>query len=139
MTWAVLFNSRDDPQGVEPATTIDPLVHGAADAVTNWPPKPLVSYSLGSATLSDGITTTTFAFYVVDANTLRLIETDTTSGNFQVGSAFGQGGVPNFTNASLSGSYAFTGSGTALGLRVSNRPTPRAHRARAALAHRPPG
>ncbi|HEY7158001.1 MAG TPA: serine hydrolase domain-containing protein [Gemmataceae bacterium] len=37
LTWAVLFNSRNSAKKVEPAATIDPLLHEAADAVKNWP------------------------------------------------------------------------------------------------------
>jgi CubicO group peptidase (beta-lactamase class C family) len=36
LTWAVLFN-RHSPGQAEPAGLIDPLVHGAADAVKEWP------------------------------------------------------------------------------------------------------
>ncbi len=37
LTWAVLFNSRHTPDKKEPADTIDPLLHEAADAVKKWP------------------------------------------------------------------------------------------------------
>jgi N-acyl-D-amino-acid deacylase len=37
LTWAVLFNSRDSANKVEPAAAIGPLLHEAADAVKNWP------------------------------------------------------------------------------------------------------
>ena len=37
MVWAVLFNSRRSCGGKNPASAIDPLVHGAVDAVTEWP------------------------------------------------------------------------------------------------------
>ncbi len=37
LAWAVLFNSRDSAKHEEPAGAIDPLMHGAADAVKNWP------------------------------------------------------------------------------------------------------
>ncbi len=37
LTWAVLFNSRNMPDKVEPVDAIDPLLHEAADAVKKWP------------------------------------------------------------------------------------------------------
>jgi CubicO group peptidase (beta-lactamase class C family) len=37
VNWAVLFNCREAPNGKELAGLIDPLVHTAADAVTDWP------------------------------------------------------------------------------------------------------
>ncbi len=37
MAWAVMFNSRRSCAGKNPASAIDPLVHGAVDAVTEWP------------------------------------------------------------------------------------------------------
>jgi CubicO group peptidase (beta-lactamase class C family) len=37
LNWAVLFNTRDGASGVYLADAIDPLVHGAADAVAEWP------------------------------------------------------------------------------------------------------
>ena len=37
LNWAVLFNTRNGADGVDLAGAIDPLVHGAADAVTEWP------------------------------------------------------------------------------------------------------
>ena len=70
-------------------------------------------YGSGSATfISTSGTTTTFAYYIVDTNSLRLIETDTTSGEFQVGNFSGQGPLP-FSDASLTGGHAFVGNGTA--------------------------
>lgn len=68
----------------------------------------------GTATLTPtGGTTATFAYYLISGNALRLIETDTTSGTFQQGNLSAQGPTPMFTDASLSGSYVFVGSGTA--------------------------
>jgi CubicO group peptidase (beta-lactamase class C family) len=37
LDWAVLFNTRRDPQGRELAGLIDPIVHQAADQVQYWP------------------------------------------------------------------------------------------------------
>lgn len=37
LNWAVLFNCREGADGRALADSIDPLVHKAADAVTNWP------------------------------------------------------------------------------------------------------
>jgi CubicO group peptidase (beta-lactamase class C family) len=37
LSWAVLFNARDGADGAYLAGAIDPLVHAAADAVTEWP------------------------------------------------------------------------------------------------------
>jgi hypothetical protein len=69
---------------------------------------------LGTATFtSTSGTTTTFAYYLISGSALRLIETDTTSGDFQLGSLMTQGPSPVFTDASLTGSYAFSGNGTA--------------------------
>ena len=41
LTWAVLFNASEDPQGKNLANQIDPLVHQAADQVKRWPDKDL--------------------------------------------------------------------------------------------------
>ena len=43
LNWCVLFNSRDMPDGTRPAVKIDPLIHRAADAVTDWPDRDLFS------------------------------------------------------------------------------------------------
>ena len=43
LNWAVLFNTRNTPDGEEPAGAIDGLVHKAADAVSRWPDKDLFS------------------------------------------------------------------------------------------------
>ncbi|HBI45603.1 MAG TPA: hypothetical protein DDY78_22540 [Planctomycetales bacterium] len=37
LTWAALFNSREEVKGQEPADAIDGLLHEAADAVKRWP------------------------------------------------------------------------------------------------------
>jgi N-acyl-D-amino-acid deacylase len=37
LTWAALFNSRNNAKKFAPAAAIDPLLHEAADAVKNWP------------------------------------------------------------------------------------------------------
>ena len=37
LNWAVLFNTDRNPSGENLAGLIDPLVHGAADAVRQWP------------------------------------------------------------------------------------------------------
>jgi N-acyl-D-amino-acid deacylase len=37
LAWAVLFNTRNAKDGQVPARLIDPLLHVAADAVTDWP------------------------------------------------------------------------------------------------------
>ena len=37
LNWAVLFNTRRDPDGKTLATLIDPLLHRAANAVKSWP------------------------------------------------------------------------------------------------------
>ncbi|MEI8384012.1 MAG: serine hydrolase domain-containing protein [Planctomycetota bacterium] len=37
MNWAVLFNTESNPEGKSLSGLIDPLVHQAADAFTNWP------------------------------------------------------------------------------------------------------
>ncbi|MGH9566963.1 MAG: hypothetical protein ACRD4I_13325, partial [Candidatus Angelobacter sp.] len=56
--------------------------------------------------------TSSFAAYVVDANHLKLVETDTNTATQLAGEAFRQAG--NFTNASLSGPFAFTMAGADL-------------------------
>ena len=35
--WAVLFNTNANPAGKQPASLIDPLMHGVADKVKHWP------------------------------------------------------------------------------------------------------
>jgi len=64
---------------------------------------------LGTATLSYGIGTFTFNYYVVDANTLNLFETD--ANNLALGRMEMQTGAGTFTNASLSGPFAFGSKG----------------------------
>jgi CubicO group peptidase (beta-lactamase class C family) len=41
LTWAVLFNARENRKGKELAGLIDPLVHEAADRVKQWPKRDL--------------------------------------------------------------------------------------------------
>ena len=43
INWAVLFNSRQQCAGKNPAVTIDPLVHQAVNAVKEWPGQDLFS------------------------------------------------------------------------------------------------
>lgn len=57
-------------------------------------------------TITSASGTSSFAAYVVDANHLKLVETDTSTGTQLAGEAFRQQG--NFSNASLSGPFAFT-------------------------------
>jgi len=59
----------------------------------------------GTATLGSS---STFVYYVVNSGTLKFIETD--HNGLTAGSAFAQGTTP-FSNASLSGSFAFTVAG----------------------------
>jgi hypothetical protein len=61
----------------------------------------------GTATLVTTTGTLTFAFYIVDANHLKLVQTNT--GTALAGDAFRQSGP--FTNASLSGPFAFAAAG----------------------------
>lgn len=61
----------------------------------------------GTATLVTTTGTLTFAFYIVDANHLKLVETDANTA--LAGEAFRQSGP--FTNASLSGPFAFAAAG----------------------------
>jgi N-acyl-D-amino-acid deacylase len=42
-SWAVLFNSRDMPNGGTPAAKIDPLIHRAVNSIENWPDHDLFS------------------------------------------------------------------------------------------------
>lgn len=37
LDWAVLFNTESNPEGKTLSGLIDPLIHQAADAITNWP------------------------------------------------------------------------------------------------------
>ena len=37
LTWAVLFNSREENMGHSPADVADALMHEAANAVEHWP------------------------------------------------------------------------------------------------------
>ena len=66
----------------------------------------------GTLTVTDsGGTTSNFAYYVVNANTLRLLQMD--SGILALGRAEKQSGDP-FSNASLNGGFAFGSQGDAL-------------------------
>lgn len=47
ITWAALFNTSTAAKGKTPVDLIDPLVHGAADAVKQWPEKNLFATLLG--------------------------------------------------------------------------------------------
>lgn len=58
----------------------------------------------GTASLTTSSGVLNFAFYVVDANHIKLVETDTT--NALAGDAFRQSGT--FSNATLTGPFAFT-------------------------------
>ena len=49
LAWAVLFNAHADRAGKPLVGLIDPLVHGAADAVREWPDVDLFSRYLGPA------------------------------------------------------------------------------------------
>ncbi len=57
----------------------------------------------GTGTFSDGLTTVSFVYYVVDANNIRFLRTD--SGLTSLGRAELQSG--SFTNGSLKGGFAF--------------------------------
>jgi hypothetical protein len=63
----------------------------------------------GSATLNYGLGAFTFNYYVIDANTVNLFETDTN--NLALGRMEMQTGAGAFTNASLSGPFAFGSKG----------------------------
>jgi hypothetical protein len=67
------------------------------------------SLGVGTATLSYGIGTFTFNYYVIDANTVNLFETD--ANNLALGRMEMQTGAGAFTNASLSGPLAFGSKG----------------------------
>ncbi len=62
----------------------------------------------GLATLTTTLGTVNFAFYIVDANHLKLVEIDSMA--MLAGDAYRQQGA--FSNASVNGSYAFTLGGT---------------------------
>lgn len=64
----------------------------------------VASNSRGTATLNTVSGALNFAFYVVDANHIKLVETDTTP--VLAGDAFRQSGT--FSNATLNGPFAFT-------------------------------
>ncbi len=78
-----------------------------SNVITNDPMSgsiPVASTGRGVATFNTIRGTLTFAYYVVDATHLKLVETDT---NFVLsGEAFNQTGT--FSNASFSGPFAFT-------------------------------
>lgn len=57
----------------------------------------------GTGTFNDGLSTVSFIYYVVDANNIRILRTD--SGLVSLGRAETQSGT--FSNASFSGNYAF--------------------------------
>lgn len=84
----------------------DSLVGGVLTntAVTGSFSAPDVS-GVGTATLSYGIGTFTFNYYVVDANSVNLFETD--ANNLALGRMELQTGAGAFTNASLSGPFVF--------------------------------
>jgi hypothetical protein len=71
---------------------------------------PVASTGRGIATINTSLGTLTFAFYVVDANHLKIVETNAIPA--LGGEAFRQTGP--FTNASVSGPFAFTVAGTDL-------------------------
>ncbi|HKD80634.1 MAG TPA: hypothetical protein VKH81_13130 [Candidatus Angelobacter sp.] len=84
----------DDSNDSGSVITNDPLTGSIAVAANGR----------GSATLNTMRGTSTFAFYVVDATHIKLVEVDTTLA--LGGEAFSQAGP--FSNASLSGPFAFT-------------------------------
>jgi len=65
---------------------------------------PVAATGRGTATLNTAKGVLTFAYYVVDANHIKIVETDTSPA--MGGEAFRQTGP--FTNASVSGPFAFT-------------------------------
>src|SRR5258706_5272401 len=67
------------------------------------------SSGLGTASLSYGIGNFTFNYYVVDANTVNLFETD--ASNLALGRMEMQTGAGTFTSAALSGPFAFGSKG----------------------------
>ena len=69
---------------------------------------PVASTGRGTATFTTGRGTLSFAYYVVDATHLKLVETD--SGTALSGDAFSQTGP--FSNASVTGPFAFTIAGS---------------------------
>lgn len=71
---------------------------------------PVATTGRGTATLNTSVGTLSFAFYVVDANHLKIVETNTIPA--LGGEAFRQTGP--FTNASVSGPFAFTIAGADL-------------------------
>jgi hypothetical protein len=71
---------------------------------------PVTSTGRGTATLNTSRGTLTFAYYVVDANHLKIVETNAVPA--LGGEAFRQTGP--FTNASVSGPFAFTVAGADL-------------------------
>ncbi|MBX9678856.1 MAG: beta-lactamase family protein [Gemmataceae bacterium] len=42
LTWAVLFNAKENPRGEYLAGKIDPLIHRAADEVKEWPTRDMI-------------------------------------------------------------------------------------------------
>jgi hypothetical protein len=78
------------------------FVSGAFQATATAPD----SHGRGTVTSNGG---STLVYYVVTPKVLRVIETDTNM--IAGGSAFGQGNVSSYTNASLNGRYAFHNEG----------------------------
>jgi hypothetical protein len=63
---------------------------------------------VGTVTFTDSSgLTTSYNYYVIDANTYLLFETDTTNGGLGLGRVEAQSAPGTFTNASLSGGYVF--------------------------------
>jgi hypothetical protein len=78
------------------------------------------SAGIGTASFTDGLGAHTFDYFVINANTLILYETDATNGGFALGRAEMQSSPGAYTNASFSGSYVFGSRGdTAAGGAVS--------------------
>ena len=78
------------------------FVSGAFQATATAPD----SHGRGTVTSNGGAT---FVYYIVTPEVLRILETD--ANTIAGGSAFGQGNVSSYTNASLNGRYAFHNEG----------------------------
>ena len=100
---------------VDAAGNITPGVHDMNDngtvftntALSGGPFSAISGNGRGTVSLTTALGARSFAFYVVDANHLKMVEIDTVP--VLAGDAFRQ--VGPFSNASLSGPFAFTASG----------------------------
>ena len=83
----------------------------SSPSLTNFTFNAPIADGRGTGTLTESSgTVSSFMYYIVDGNNLRLLSTDTSSGTGGYGRAEMQSGAP-FSAASLSGNYVFSSKG----------------------------